>query len=61
MTAVGKKVKNNGISDLDAYGTAAAFYFPGSKVRFEMRIELCESDVNDDQPKDLLIDLSAFL
>jgi len=28
------------ISDLDAYGRAAAFYFPGSKVRFEMHIDL---------------------
>lgn len=28
------------ISDLDAYGRAAAFYFPGCKVRFEMHIDL---------------------
>ena len=28
------------ISDLEAYGRAAAFYFPGSKVRFEMHIDL---------------------
>jgi len=28
------------ISDLEAYRRAAAFYFPGSDVRFEMRIEL---------------------
>ena len=26
--------------DLDAYGRAAAFYFPGCKVRFEMHIDL---------------------
>lgn len=60
MTAVGKKVKNNGISDLDAYATAAGFYFPGSKVRFEMRIELCEHEPEETH-NDLIIDLSDFL
>ena len=60
MTAVGKKVKNNGISDLDAYATAAGFYFPGSKVRFEMRIELCEHEPEETH-SDLIIDLSDFL
>lgn len=28
------------ISDLEVYSRAAAFYFPGSKVRFEMHIDL---------------------
>ena len=33
------------ISDLEVYSRAAAFYFPGSKVRFEMHIDLVgESD-----------------
>ena len=59
MTAVAKKVKGGSISDIEAYGAAAAFYFPGSKVKFEMRIELCE---HEEEPKnDLLIDLSSFL
>lgn len=61
MTAVGKKVKGNSISDLDAYSAAAEFYFPGSKVRFEMRIELCEQDDARSSTDALLIDLSAFL
>lgn len=61
MTAVGKKVKGNSISDLDAYSAAAEFYFPGSKVRFEMHIELCEHEAEDKSSGDLLIDLSAFL
>ena len=28
------------ISDLEVYSRAAAFYFPGSKVRFEMHLDL---------------------
>ena len=58
MAAVGKKVKNGSISDLYAYSAAAEFYFPGARISFEMRIELCE---HEDKPDDLLIDLSAFL
>ena len=62
------------ISDLEAYGKAAAFYFPGSKVRFEMHIDLIgEADAlsvssADSSPRGgaksgdgLVIDLSAFL
>lgn len=59
MKAVSGRVKNSCISDLDAYAAATEFYFPGSKIRFEMRIELCEHEVT---PKnDVLIDLTAFL
>lgn len=58
MAAVAKKIKSNSISDLDAYSAAAEFYFPGSKVKFQMRIELSEHEEKTD---DLLIDLSAFL
>lgn len=62
------------ISDLEAFGKAAAFYFPGSKVRFEMHIDLIgEADAlsvgsADSSTKGetksgdgLVIDLSAFL
>lgn len=60
------------ISDLEAYGKAAAFYFPGSKVRFEMHIDLIgDADNglpqaasglrNDGKGDGLVIDLSAFL
>ena len=62
------------ISDLEAYGKAAAFYFPGSKVRFEMHIDLIgDADAlsvgsADSSPREgaksgdgLVIDLSAFL
>ena len=62
------------ISDLEAYGKAAAFFFPGSKVRFEMHIDLIgDADAlsvgsADSSPRGgaksgdgLVIDLSAFL
>jgi hypothetical protein len=39
MAAVCKGIGTS-ISDLEAYRRAAAYYFPGSDVRFEMRIEL---------------------
>ena len=61
MAAVSKKVKNGHISDIEAYSAAAAFYFPGSKVKFEMRIELCEHEHEEEPKNDLLIDLSKFL
>lgn len=39
MTAVCKGITTS-ISDFEAYSRAAAFYFPGAKVRFEMHIDL---------------------
>ena len=61
MAAVGKKVKNGSISDLDAYSAAVGFYFPGARISFEMRIELCEHDGDEISRDSLLVDLSAFL
>ena len=62
------------ISDLEAFGKAAAFYFPGSKVRFEMHIDLigeaagtssaaaaAPSHQGEGKESGLVIDLSAFL
>lgn len=59
MAAVAKGVKSS-ISDLQAYSRAAEFYFQGSKVKFSMTIELCDTG-DDETPNGLLIDLSAFL
>jgi len=39
MTAVCKGITTS-ISDFKAYSRAAAFFFPGSKVRFEMHLDL---------------------
>ena len=47
VAAVCKGVGNS-ISDLEAYRRAAAFYFPGSTVRFEMHIDLNPSVTAED-------------
>lgn len=39
MAAVAKGVGSH-ISDLDAYGKAAAFYFPGCKIHYKMELDL---------------------
>ncbi len=41
MKAVCKGIGTS-ISDLEVYSRAAAFYFPGCKVRFEMHLDLVE-------------------
>ncbi len=61
MAAVAKRIKIGSISDLDAYSAAVGFYFPGARISFEMRIELCEHDGDEISRDSLLVDLSAFL
>lgn len=66
MAAVAKKVNGNtGISDMEAYGEAVRFYFPGAGIQVTMKIDLCASVRKDepaptDKPDGLLIDLSDF-
>ena len=73
VAAVCKGVGNS-ISDLEAYRRAAAFYFPGSTVRFEMHIDLIgeggpSQSLRDSSPRrggsqeagGLVIDLADFL
>lgn len=69
MAAVCKGIGSS-ISDLEAYRRAAAFYFPGADVRFEMRIDLVgaaagkdaeEEGPKTETPKGLVIDLADFL
>ena len=65
MAAVGKKVKNNAISDLEAYKAAVEFYFPGAAVSMKMNIDLCGDASGEAAPtpepgKGMIIDLSAF-
>ena len=62
MKAVTKGVKNNGISDMTAYGEAVKFYFPGAGINVTMKIDLLAS-VRGGEPeedKGLLLDLSDF-
>ena len=65
MAAVGKKIKGNAISDLEAYKTAVEFYFPGAAVSMKMNIDLCGDASGEAAPtpepgKGMIIDLSAF-
>jgi len=63
MAAVSKAVKGNAISDMEAYGAAVKFYFPGKCIKVQMTI----CDEYDLEPEDkekktdsVIIDLSAF-
>lgn len=64
MAAVAQGVGSH-ISDLEAYSRAAAFYFPGCKIRFKMELELCPGEITEQRqeskPAGLVLDLSAFL
>ena len=65
MAAVCKKIKNNSISDLEAYKAAVEFYFPGAAVSMNMNIDLCGDASGEAAPtpepgKGMIIDLSAF-
>lgn len=40
MKAVGKAVHNGAISDMEAYGTAVRFFFPGAEIKVSMTIDL---------------------
>lgn len=75
MAAVCKGITTS-ISDFEAYSRAAAFFFPGSKVRFEMHIDLVgeaetssaetPSVAGDSSPRGgaksgLVLDLADFL
>ena len=60
MKAVSGKVKNQALSDLEAWAAAVKFYFPGAGIQFTMTIDLC-ADVRADGPKQgPVIDLSDF-
>ena len=67
MKAVGKCVTGNSISDIQAYGAAVKFYFPGAGIDVKMTINLCaEVEKQVESPdagsdKGLILDLSAFL
>ena len=67
MKAVGKCVTGNSISDIQAYGAAVKFYFPGAGIDVKMTINLCaevekqEESQETGSDKGLILDLSAFL
>lgn len=66
MKAVAKCVKNQSISDMEAFGAAVKFYFPGAGIDVAMTINLCASVEKKEKapkatpPKGLILDLSDF-
>ena len=48
MKAVAKNCGSS-LSDLEAYGRAVRFYFPGAAIRFQMTIDLAPH-ADDDEP-----------
>lgn len=49
MAAVAKGV-GTAISDLEVYGKAVQFYFPGAKIHFQMDIDLVGDAANPETP-----------
>lgn len=43
MAAVAKGVTGSAISDMESYGAAVRFYFPGAGIDVKMTIDLCAS------------------
>lgn len=43
MANISKGVKGSGISDVEAYGIAVKFFFPGAGIDVRMTINLCAS------------------
>lgn len=66
MKAVAAKVHGSAISDMEAYGEAVRFFFPGAGIDVKMTIDLCAS-VRDSAPaaepekkSGVVLDLSDF-
>ena len=64
MEAVAKCVKGSSISDMEAYGAAVKFYFPGAGIDVKMTINLCASvektEQKDEKAGGVVLDLSDF-
>ena len=63
MKAVAKSC-GSGISDLEAYKRAVAFYFPGAKIQMQMTIDLIGDAAKSDAPaqgKGVILDLWSLL
>lgn len=66
MAAVSKCVKGNSLSDMEAFGAAVKFYFPGAGIDVKMTINLCASvekkaeAAEPEKKSDVVIDLSDW-
>lgn len=61
MKFVEKGVKGSGLPDLEAYRRAAAFYFKGATVEFQMHIRLEGDAEHGTEPTGVILDLTQFL
>ena len=63
MSVVVKLAKGKrGLSDFDAYRAAAAFYFPGCVVEFQMQIHMSKYEAEDQTPEGgILLRLEDYL
>ncbi len=64
MAAVTKQIKGRrSISDMEAYGAAVRFFFPGAEIRVSMTIDLIGAAAAKEPEKEnsaVIIDLSDF-
>lgn len=61
MAAVVQGIKNNSISDLDAYRLAVQYYFPGADIRCQMTINLCADVERENGAAPMVLDLFDLL
>ena len=65
MKAVSGRVKGNAISDMEAFGAAVRFYFPGAELRVKMTVNLTggaarEQEAPARKESGMILDLSDF-
>ncbi len=64
MQAVAKGIKGQSISDMEAYGAAVRFFFPGAEIRVSMTIDLIGEGAGrigmQHDNNAVIIDLSEF-
>ena len=64
MNAVAKEIKGQSISDMEAYGAAVRFFFPGAEIRVSMTIDLVGEGAGQiglqHDNNAVIIDLSEF-
>lgn len=65
MKAVSGRVKGNAISDMEAFGAAVRFYFPGAELRVKMTVDLTggaaqEKEAPARKESGMILDLSDF-
>ena len=64
MQAVAKEIKGQSISDMEAYGAAVRFFFPGAEIRVSMTIDLVGEGAGQiglqHDNNAVIIDLSEF-